>query len=294
MNKFILGFVILTLATSGILFPLSDFKIEKDINLARDGEYRGSIVSIKGKLNIDGTVTESILIMGGQVTLDGVVEEDVICVASTVKINKNAVIKRDLFVIGGQLEKDPAAKVEGEFFNFKLDLKRIENNLIPILSDSSTLSFFKAVKIIIWFIITLIVFAVIPRRIHAADEIFDNHHIKIGVIGLVGLFTFIFLLFIAILLSFVFIGIPILIVLLLLYLATFVFGRTVMYYHIGTKLTRLFKIKHIAPAFFILGGALIYAILKFIPVVGAVLLILINIFELGIGVSYFLRKRLKF
>ncbi len=281
-------------ASGGMMLPASDYKMQKNINVSRDQIFPQSIVSFKGKLDINGTVKESVILVGGQLILDGVVEEDVICFAAEVKIGENAHIKRDLFVIGGVLDRDPAAKVDGEYFYFKFDLKKLENSLIPILSDTRTFSLFKAIRIILWFIIALIVFAVVPKKINAAEEIFDNHRIKIGTVGLLSLFCFIFLVFISIILSFIVIGIPIFIVLVLLYFVTYVFGRTVMFYYVGIKLAHLVKLKNIPPALFILLGVIVYALLKLLPFVGPILLIVLNIFELGIGVSYFLRKKLKF
>jgi len=292
MKKLILLLFIEILIVTGLLFPASDFKLEKDVTLPENETYNHSIVSLKGKLDIKGSVKESVLLVGGSLSLDGVVSEDVICIASRVTIGKNAVIKRDLFIIGGALERDPGAKVEGEFFYFKFDLKRIENTIIPILSDSRTISFFKAVNIILWFIIALIVFVVVPHRINSAEEIFESHRLKIGVIGLLALFCFIFLLFISIILSFVIIGIPLFIALILFCFITYVFGRTVMFYFIGIKLTHLVKLKTVPPAVYILVGVIFYALLKFLPILGPVLLVVLNIFEFGIGVGYFFRKRL--
>jgi len=293
-KKLVLLLVIQMLMVSGFLFSLSDFKVEKDLTVPENTVYPHSIISLKGNLDIKGSIKESVFLVGGQLTLDGVVEEDVICIASQVKIQKNALIKRDFFIIGGTMERDTGAKVEGEFVYFKFDLKKIENTIIPILSDSRTISFIKTVKIILWFIITLIVFAVVPKKINSAEEIFDKHRLKIGAVGFLSLFSFIFLLFIFIILSFVVIGIPLLIISILLYFVTFIFGRTVMFYYIGLKLSRFLKFKNITPAIFIMIGAIIYALLKFLPVMGPILLIVLNIFELGIGVSYFLRKKLKF
>lgn len=292
MKKLFLLLFIEILIVTGLLFPASDFKMEKDVTLPENETYSHSIVSLKGKLDIKGSVNESVLLVGGSLSLDGVVAEDVICIASRVTIGKNAVIKRDLFIIGGSLEKDPGAKVEGEFFYFKFDLKRIENTIIPILSDSRTISFFKAVNIILWFIIALIVFVVVPQRINSAEEIFESHLLKIGVIGLLALFCFIFLLFISIILSFVIIGIPLFIALILFCFITYVFGRTVMFYFLGIKLTHLVKLKTLPPAIFLLVGVILYALLKFLPILGPVLLVVLNIFEFGIGVGYFFRKRL--
>jgi|GEM_PF-669108 len=280
--------------SGGMLLPASDYKMKKDITILRDQTFPQSIISFKGKLDIKGTVKESVILLGGQLNMDGVVEEDVICFAADVKIGENAHIKRDLFIIGGTLDRDPAAKVDGEYFYFKFDLKRLENSIIPILADSKTFSLFKAIRIILWFIIALIVFALVPKKINAAEEIFDNHRLKIGAVGFLSLFSFIFLVFISIILSFIVIGIPIFIFLVILYFVTYVFGRTVMFYYIGIKLSHLVKLKNIAPALFILVGVIFYALLKLLPYVGPVLLIILNIFELGIGVSYFLRKRLKF
>lgn len=293
MKKFILLLVIEILIVTGLVFPASDFKLEKDVTLPENETCSHSIVSLKGKLDIKGSVKESVLLVGGSLSLDGVVAEDVICIASRVTIGKNAVIKRDLFIIGGSLEKEPDAKVEGEFFYFKFDLKRIENTIIPILSDSRTISFFKAINIILWFIIALIVFVVVPQRINRAEEIFESHLMKIGVIGLLALFCFIFLLFISIILSFVIIGIPLFIALILFCFITYVFGRTVMFYFLGIKLTHLLKLKTLPPAIFLLVGVILYALLKFLPILGPVLLVVLNIFEFGIGVGYFFRKRLR-
>ena len=291
----IAGSALSLLPTSGgIVLPASDYKMKKNITIRGDQTFPQSIISFKGKLDIKGTVKESVILLGGQLNLDGVVEEDVICFAADVKIGENTHIKRDLFVIGGTLDRDPAAKVDGEYFYFKFDLKKLENSIIPILADSKTFSLFKAIRIILWFIIALIVFALVPKKINAAEEIFDNHGLKIGAVGFLSLFSFIFLVFISIILSFIVIGIPIFIFLVILYFVTYVFGRTVIFYYIGIKLSHLVKMKNIAPALFILVGVIFYALLKLLPYVGPLLLIILNIFELGIGVSYFLRKKLKF
>lgn len=294
MKKLISLLVIGIPIATGFLFPTSDFKLEKDVILLANEIYNHNLVSIKGKLDIKGSVKESVLLLGGSLTFDGTVSEDVICIASRVIIGKNAVIKRDFFVIGGSLEKDPNAKINGEFFYFKFDLKRIENTIIPILSDSRTLTLFKTVSIILWFIIALIVFAVFPQKIDQAEEVFENHQLKIGIIGLLALFSFIFLLFISIILSFVIIGIPLFMALVLFCLITYVFGRTVVFYFIGTKLTHLVKLRTIPPASFILVGVVVYALLKFLPILGPVLLAILNIFEFGIGIGYLFRRKLGF
>jgi hypothetical protein len=53
------------------------------------------------------------------------------------------------------------------------------------------------------------------------------------------------------------------------------------------------KLKNVPPALFIVLGVAVYSILKFIPFVGPLILILMNLFEVGISVAFFFRKKLK-
>jgi cytoskeletal protein CcmA (bactofilin family) len=277
----------------------SNFKMVKHLTVDNDSVYNGSIMSIGGSVIIapQGKFQGSVILFGGKLQLNGTVEEDVICLAADVQLGENARIIGDFFVIGGQLS--PADKlaikkrVDGEYMNFKFNLKKIESTLLPIFSDSQTLAFFKVVKIVFWLIITLIVFAVVPRKINLAEEIFENHLLKIATTGIISLFTFVFLLFLCVILSFVIIGIPLLFVLVIAYFITYIFGRTVMFYFIGIKLAHRLKLKNITPALFIVIGVILYAALKFLPFVGPTVLIILNVCEVGIGIGFFFRKKLK-
>jgi hypothetical protein len=274
------------------LLPSADSKLEKNLIVEQGQVYEENIVSFGGEIKISGEIKESVVLIGGTLTLKGKVQKDVICIGAEVNIAAKAVIEGDLILIGGKLNRDRDSVINGEYFFFKFDLKKIENSIMPILSDSQTLTFFKTLKIIFWFLITLIVFAVIPRKIAAAEEIFTQNGFKIGLTGLVAIFTFIFLLMICIMLSFVIIGLPMLIVLILLYFGVFIFGRTVLFYFLGQKLSGALNIKKVTPAVFILFGVMIYALVKFLPVLGPMLVLLMNVLEIGVGVTYLLRKRL--
>ncbi|MCP4215993.1 MAG: hypothetical protein GY765_15170 [bacterium] len=295
MKKSILLLAFLCFCACGL--SASDFKMEKDLTIPAGEIYPQSIICFQGKITVQGAVKSSVLMIGGELVLDGEVGEDVICMGTTVTIGKNAHIIRDLYVIGGTLKKDEGVKIGGEYFYFKFDMEKIENTLLPFLGDSSTITFFKAVKTILWFIIALVVFALFPDKISRAEEIFDTHRMRICTIGLMSVFSFIFLMFCSILLSLIYIGIPLMIMLILLYFVIYVFGRIAMFYFIGRKFAGLIKKRNIASAVLIMMGILVYAVvyagISFIPIVGSVVVVLLNIIELGIGIGYFMRKRLK-
>jgi hypothetical protein len=265
----------------------------KNLSVSMEESYPDSVMSWGGTVDIDGTLKGSIILFGGRLELDGVVEEDVICVSSSIRMGEQALIKGDLFVIGGKLNRHPQSTVKGEFFHFKFDLKKIESALIPLFSDSKSITFFKVIKIILWFIITLLVFAVVPKKINHAQEIFETNILKVGALGISSFLTFIFLLIAFFIMSLIIIGIPLLLFLVLLFFVIYIFGRTVIFYFIGIKLSKLLKLKNVPPALFIVLGVVVYSILKFIPFVGPLILILMNLFEVGISVTFFFRKKLK-
>ena len=291
MKKLII--FIVALSVSGFIFSTPSFKLIKNLVVPKDQSHDNSIVSLGGAIEINGIAKESVVMIGGSLKLDGVVEEDVICFAADVEIGKNARIKGDLIAVGGELKRHTESEVSGAYFYSKFNLKKIENTLIPILSDTRTVTFIKAMKIVLWLIIALIVFAIVPQKINGAREIFEGNIIKTGLVGLFSLFCFIFLLVTFIILSYFIIGIPFLFAIIILYLIVFLIGITVMFYFIGIRISEGLRLKKLTPALFILLGVVFYLILKFLPYMGNIFLLIMNIFELGIGVAFLLRKKLK-
>lgn len=285
-------FIISGMGTSSFCLA-SNFKMIKNLSIAMQDSYPDSVMSWGGTIDIDGTLNGSIILFGGRLELDGIVEEDVICVSSSIRMGEHAIIKGDLFVIGGKLDRHPKSTINKEFFHFKFNLKKIESALIPLFSDYKSVTFFKVAKIILWLIITLLVFALVPKKIDHAREIFETNILKMGALGILSFLIFIFLLIAFFIMSLIIIGIPLLFLLVLIYFVANIFGRTVIFYFIGIKSSELVKLKNVPPALFIVLGVVVYSILKFIPFVGPIILILMNLVEVGVSVGFFFRKKLK-
>ncbi|MCK4760617.1 MAG: hypothetical protein KAW12_00360 [Candidatus Aminicenantes bacterium] len=275
-----------------LLFSSSNFKFEKELVVPPDGVYKDNVISFGGSIEIKGKLEHTLILINGTLKLSGEVGEDIICFFSQVEIAENARVKGDLFVIGGKMTKAAGVKIGGDSTYFRFDMKKIESTLIPFLADARSFTFFKTLKIILWFIITLIVFAVIPHRINSAEEIVEKYKLKIVALGLVAFVSFLVLLILFVVMFFILIGIPLLFGLFLIYFAAFIFGRTVIFFYIGNKIAALLKLKNLMPSLFILLGAVFYALLQFIPIAGPVVLLVINLFEVGIGVGYIFRKKL--
>lgn len=267
-------------------------KNNKAILVAPGTTHVGSINAFKSSLNIGGKVEDSIFLVSGRLQLSGEISGDVICLGSQVDIKDGAVIGRDLIVIGGRLDKAPGCKINGEFYYIrtKEDLKKITRTLLPFLPESGGLTFFKISKIFFWFILVMLTLLLLPLQVNQAADMLKKSPLRYGAFGLLTLFIFILLLLIFIILSLVLIGIPLLLALIALYFLVLIFGRTVVFYFIGSKIASVLKFKGNA-IFFMILGTVIYALLKFIPWFGVPLSIIMDIFAFGIGSGFWLKRR---
>jgi hypothetical protein len=267
-------------------------KSNKNILVAPGTTRAGSINAFKSSLDIGGKVEEAVFLVGGRLLLSGEISGDVICLGSQVEIKDGAVIGRDLIVIGGSLDKAPGCKIKGEFYYIrtKEDLRRISSTLLPFLAESGGLTFFKISKIFFWFILVMLALLLLPLQVNQAANMLKKSPWRYGGFGLLALLIFILLLLIVIVLSLVLIGIPLLLALIALYFLVLIFGRAVVFYFIGSKIASFLKFKGNA-IFFLMLGTIVYAMLKFIPWFGVPLLIIMDIFAIGIGVGFFLERR---
>ena len=253
-----------------------------------------SITSLGGSIEILGKIEESVYMIGGRLVVSGEIGQDVICIGSTVEIMENALIRKDLIVIGGKLNKSVKSKINGEFFYIRTrdDLKKMAQTLLPFFPGGADVSFFKIIKIVFWLILSLVMLAVFPAGIIEACNLLENAPGRVSVIGIVSLLLFIVLLLAFVVLSLILIGIPLMLILIVGYFAVLVFGRAVVFYFLGRKIAAVLNRKSLNPAFFLLIGVLVYGAFKFIPFVGVLFLVLMDIFVIGIGVGYFFRRKL--
>lgn len=257
------------------------------------GQTRASAINtLYSRVFISGKVEESVFLLGGELHLEGEVSGDVICLGAKVEIGDQAVIGKDLIVIGGSLAKAEHARIGGQLYRVRTqrDLKKIAGSMLPFLPDSSGLTFFKIIKIFFWLILALLTLLILPAQVNRAAVLLAEAPLRHLGRGLVALLAFALLLLSFLLMSLVLIGIPLLFLLLAAYFLLLVFGRTVVLYFVGSRIAAALKLKSGAALFIILGVAL-YSLLKFLPFPFGLLLVVMDFFAIGIGVSAFLSRR---
>ena len=265
---------------------------KKTVTVAAGETRAAAINAFNARLLIDGKLDESVFLLGGSLRLDGEVSGDVICIAAEVEIGPKAVIGKDLIVIGGNLRKAETSRIGGTLYNIRTrqDLKKITGSLLPFLPDAGGLTFFRVIKIFFWLILTLLALAVVPGALGQAAAMLRQSPLRQLGRGLLTFLAFLLLLLCFLLLSFVLIGIPLLIVLMAAYFLLLIFGRAAVFYFIGERLAGFLKL-HANATLFIFLGAAVYTLLKFTPVAGVWLLLVMDLFSLGVGASYILRRK---
>ncbi len=283
--------LIISIFVTMILAPVFGVESRKNIK-TYNKVVENNLVSIGKNIIVNGVVNKNLIKIGGSLKLNGKVGKDVVCISSKVELGKDFSIKGDLIVIGGSLRGKDESRVGGDIHNINFSFEKIETSLSPVVLNSKTVNLIKIIFLVMSLIVSLFLFSIIPVRIKRAEELLSDNFLRIGLLGIVSVFSFVLLFLLSVILSFIYVGIPMLLILLMFLISLFIFGRAVIYYSIGKKIISKFNISVFSPAFFILMGVMVYFILSLIPVIGFIILKVLAIFELGISVSFIFKKKL--
>jgi len=276
----------LALAPAG-LAAQQKVTMEKDIFVAA-GETQDNVFSLGGNIVVDGRVVESVIAIGGSITVSGEVGEAVVGVGSRILIKASAKIDGDVVSLGGSLEKEPGCSIRGDTIYFRAS--ELTEKLFGkgFTGDIFSLAFvpvvivFKLIGVFLWLLAGLVLAALFPRQLaRASGEVRRSFWPVFGT-GLLAIVIFTALVLFAALLSLILIGIPILIVLILAGLVFKIFGRVVLLYFFGEWVLRACNAKRIAALGAVLVGLLVVSAIDFIPLLGLLFTLVINIIGWGV------------
>jgi len=254
------------------------------------------LTTVNQEVVIAGNLEGTLILVSGELRLSGSISQDIIGFFSDVRIEPGAVIKRDLIMIGGSLTRADGAEIGGTLSHVRSyrDIRNMVSTVLPFLPDSTDMVLFRVVKIIFWFIICLGILALFPDRIADVSNrltFFSTATVKIGLKGLGIYFLFLASFALFLFLSLFLIGIPLLLSAMLLFFITQAFGRTVLFFNWGKSLAAKLHLAKPGTGFFIVLGVIPYFVLKFLPILGFILLILMDGIAVGISFRLFFRKR---
>jgi len=288
-NKIFLAIVFLFI-TSGFT-PLAArqqgdrFAFKEDIFVASD-EIQDNVIAFGAKIIIEGKVREDVFALGGTVTISGEVGNAVVGIGSKVILKPTAVIRKDVVVLGGTLEKELGCQVEGDTVYFKsseISVKFLKESFKGIFSLSllPIILIIKFVSIFIWFLLTFLVASLFPKPITLASTQIRNSFWATFGLGFLAIILYTGFTIISAFLCFLLIGIPILLSLILAGFIVKIFGRVVLFYFFGESLAQAFNTRKVSVIGASLLGLLLVSLIGFIPFIGFFFSLVLSIIGWG-------------
>jgi len=250
-------------------------------------ETQKNILAFGSRVVVEGKVEESVVVFGGEVTVSGEVGKSVVGFGSRVTIRSSAVIREDLVVLGGTLEKEPGCTI-GQDTVFIPTGGKFASEIFKKGFFFQLGTFFLALKLISLFfgiLLTIFVAGVFPRQVYfAAGKLRTDFWPILGT-GFLAMIIYAGLILVSSLLVFLIIGIPILFMLMLAGLVLKIFGGTVFSYFFGESFLQALGVKkrpHLIWTAVI--GLVLVTFLGLVPVLGFLFSMVVSLVGLGVAI----------
>ena len=159
-----------------------------------DGVVNTTVFGMGQSIKITGTVKEGAMSFGGDVIVEGTVEGDVAAIGGSVIQRPGARIGGDVIVLGGIYHHDKAApdrdpkSVTIMYAGYEDQLRHIMRDPFSVLHPQLSAVFLgtRLLAILIWFIVSLALTAVMPNTISRALTRLQLTSLRVALIGLIG------------------------------------------------------------------------------------------------------------
>jgi hypothetical protein len=159
-----------------------------------DGVVNTTVFGMGQSIKITGTVKEGAMSFGGDVIVEGTVEGDVAAIGGSVIQRPGARIGGDVIVLGGIYHHDKAApdrdpkSVTIMYAGYEEQLRHIMRDPFSVLHPQLSAVFLgtRLLAILVWFIVSLALTAVMPNTISRAVTRLQLTSLRVALIGLLG------------------------------------------------------------------------------------------------------------
>lgn len=159
-----------------------------------DGVSNTTVFGMGQSIRITGTVKEGAIAFGGDVIVEGSVDGDVAAIGGSVVQRQGARIGGDVIVLGGIYHHDKAApdrdpkSVTIMYAGYEEQLRHVMRDPFSLLHPQLSAVFLgtRLLAILIWFVISLALVAVMPNTISRAVARLQLTSIRVALIGFLG------------------------------------------------------------------------------------------------------------
>jgi hypothetical protein len=189
----LLGLLLFLIVVAAAQPATGDHPIDPNARVI-DGVVNATVFGMGQSIRITGTVKEGAIAFGGDVIVEGAVEGDVAAIGGSVIQRPGGRIGGDVIVLGGIYHHDKAApdrdpkSVTIMYAGYEDQLRQVMREPFSVLHPQLSAVFFgtRLLAILIWFVVSLALTAVMPNTISRAVTRLQLTSIRVAVIGLVG------------------------------------------------------------------------------------------------------------
>lgn len=253
------------------------FRLGGSVVIRADERIAGDVVAIGGTVDVLGDVVGDVVAIGGAVAVDGKVSGDVVAVGGEIILGPTALVDGDVTTVGGTVNRNPQAVVNGEISiltvmdSLRIDLFNFRWGSWQGYWSNWPVSLLYVAAL---FALALVVLAIIPGNVHAIEKHMETNAGRSAIIGLLTLVLLVPLTFVLVL---TIIGAPLL---WFGYFAAKMVGYVALVSIVGRKVTERFS-PDSAPVWQLAVGVAIVAVLRFVPVFGALFTLVATVWSVG-------------
>jgi uncharacterized RDD family membrane protein YckC len=247
----------------------------------------GDFVVIFGNATLDGDVDGDMVVVFGHAMVNGKVGGDFVNVMGSTKLGPNADLRNDCVVVGGRLDRDPAARLarpptEVNFGGLTTHFDQLgswfQKGFLLGRPLPPTVGWVWGI-VLLHFLVYLITLVLLPKPVGACVKVLDDRPLTAFFVGLLGLILLAPVMFILIVSG---IGIIIVPFVGLALMAAKLVGRTACFQYIGAQLLRRGNPEAApSPLLAFLVGSVLVTLLYMVPILGFVVLGVLTPFSLG-------------
>ena len=263
-----------------------------------DGVSNTTVFGLGQSIRITGSVKEGAIAFGGDVIVEGSVDGDVAAIGGSVIQREGSRIGGDVIVVGGLYHHDKAAlgrdpqSVTIMYAGYEDQLRQVMRDPFSLLRPQLSAVFFgtRLLAILVWFIISLAITAVMPNTVSRAAARLQFSSLRVALIGVLGSVAVILGGFGSLLILPPVIGAVISIMALLLIVVSSLFGRVVILATTGRWLQRRFWPRLKSESVTLLLGVTFWVIMASLPYVWPI--VIAGLFVVSMGLALTARYRI--
>jgi hypothetical protein len=263
-----------------------------------DGVSNTTVFGLGQSIRITGSVKEGAIAFGGDVIVEGSVDGDVAAIGGSVIQREGSRIGGDVIVVGGIYHHDKSAlgrdpqSVTIMYAGYEDQLRQVMRDPFSLLHPQLSAVFFgtRLLAILVWFIISLAITAVMPNTVSRAVARLQFSSLRVALIGVLGSVAVILGGFGGLLILPPAIGAVISIMALLLIVVASLFGRVVVFATTGRWLQRRFWPRLKSESVTLLLGVTFWVIMASLPYVWPI--VIAGLFVVSMGLALTARYRI--